>query len=236
MLALPLLPLLLATLITPSCHGLLGFDISLEQCNARYTSPEIWQCHRKEGKGFAVIEAVQGYHGVTTNIGACVQNARNNGFAVSLYGWFCPVCTGQADGYLAAKNALLQIRQQQGLVPGVNFTYFYVDVEDCDPDDDCWQTPQQNQQYVLNLVEGVRAAGATPAIYVSSYEWKLLFGMLDPVGNLSSLPLWWPHWDGNPTLSGFEPFAGFQSMHMKQYADSEPASSCDSEIDLDYID
>lgn len=61
-----------------------------------------------------------------------MARARNAGLAISLYGWFCPNCAGQADAYRTARNVILDLKAK-GIVPGVNYTYFYIDFEDCDP-------------------------------------------------------------------------------------------------------
>ena len=55
----------------------------------------------------------------------------------------------------------MQTLASKGILPGRDFTYFYVDVEDCDPDDDCWLDFATNQQYVLDVVAGLQAGGAS---------------------------------------------------------------------------
>ena len=216
-------------------HALRGFDISLEQCDATYNTAAAWNCLRNEGFGFAVIEAVQGGHNVTADIVACVKSAATAGFALSLYGWFCPVCRGQEDPYYTGRNAIQTLRAQ-GLESGRDYLYFYIDVEDCDPDDDCWLSAKENQDYVLSLAAGVQAAGASAAIYASPYEWNKVMGDAGWKSNLSSLPLWYPSWNNAPDMSGFTAFGGWTVPHMHQYADTNKGSSCDTDIDLDYID
>lgn len=81
-----------------------------------------------------------------------------------------------SDPYSTAYNAIINLKNQN-IHPGVNYTYFYIDVEECDPDDDCWSTDYSvNQNYLISLVQGAQAAGASVGIYASTYEWKLLFG------------------------------------------------------------
>jgi len=200
--------------------SLTGFDYSLQDCNSGSFSPSTYNCFKNNGFGFTVIQAVQGGNGQTQNIVNCLANAANAGFYVSLYGWFCPQCSGQSNAYNTAYNVIMSLKKK-GIIPGQNYTYFYVDVEDCDPNDDCWGTHAVNRQYVIDLVRGIRAAGASPAIYASPYEWNLLMG--DPNWSnpsLSSLPLWYPNWNGNDDMSGFSSFGGWTSPHMHQWADS----------------
>jgi hypothetical protein len=214
-------------------QAMTGFDISLQMCdNAFYTST-YWNCFAKNGYGFAVIQAVQGGNGMTTKISQCVASAKNQGFALSLYGWFCPYCRGQSNAYQTGYNTIVNLKNQ-GLYPGKNYTYFYIDVEECDPDDDCFsRTPSVNQQYILDLVQGVKDAGASPAIYASNYEWNLLMGSASWTDSrLSSLPLWYANWNGRADMSGFSSFGGWTSPHMHQYAAS--CSTCYN-VDQDFI-
>jgi hypothetical protein len=188
------------------------------------------------GFQFAVIESVNGGLGNTANIASCIHGASSAGYYVSVYGFFCPNCRGQTDGYSAGYNAVTYLTSQ-GIYPYVNFTYFYVDVEECDPSDDCWQEPNYNanKQYLLNVVRGIQDAGASAGIYSSYYEWNLVFGSAswsDPA--LTALPLWYANWNGKADMSGFTPFGGWTSPHMHQYADS-CSSCCQSLVDLDFI-
>jgi GH25 family lysozyme M1 (1,4-beta-N-acetylmuramidase) len=107
----------------------------------------------------------------------------------------------------------------QGVQPG-NFTYFYVDVEECDPQDNCWQTAAVNRQYLLDVVKGLQDGGASVGIYASTYEWNLVMGSdLWSSPALTALPLWYASWDGIPGMGSFSSFGGWPSPHMHQFAD-----------------
>ena len=155
--------------------ALTGFDISQQECQAGFSGLGLWECFADDGFGFAVIEAIQGGNGMTSTIQNCVSGASVSGMAVSLYGWFCPLCYGMSSGYNAAYNAINNLKAQN-IYPGVNYTYFYMDVEECDPTDDCWSDYTTNKNFLVDLVQGAQDAGASVGIYASPYEWKLLFG------------------------------------------------------------
>lgn len=219
--------------LTFSCHGLVGFDISLQDCEGGFSSHSTWNCFANEGFGFAVIQAVQGGNGETTTITSCVSGASRAGMYVSLYGWFCPNCYGQSNAYNTAYNVISDLKDK-GIYPGRNYTYFYIDVEECDPLDNCWDDYATNRQYLLDLVAGAQDAGASVAIYSSNYEWKLLFGSdswSDP--SLTALPLWYANWNNEPNMSGFSSFGGWTSPHMHQFADACPG--CCANVDQDYL-
>ena len=221
---------LLATMFVVA-QSMTGFDISLQMCDNDFYTSTRWQCFAKNGYGFAVIQAIQGGNGMTTKISQCVASAANEGFALSLYGWFCPNCRGQSNAYQTAYNTIINLKNQ-GVYPGKNYTYFYIDVEECDPDDDCFsKTKSVNQQYVLDLVQGVKDAGASPAIYASNYEWNLLMGSWSD-SRLYNLPLWYANWNNKADMSGFSSFGGWQFPHMHQFADS--CSTCYN-VDQDFI-
>ena len=215
------------------CYALVGFDVSLADCNAAFSSPSTWGCMAKSGFGFTVIEAVDGGLGMTTHIANCVAGAAANGMFVSLYGWFCPNCSGQSNAYNTAYNVITNLKNE-GIHPGVNYTYFYIDVEECDPSDDCWQSASTNQQYLLNLVAGAQAAGASVGIYSSDYEWNLVMGSDSwSSPQLTALPLWYANWNGQAGMGGFSSFGGWTTPHMHQFADSCPG--CCQNVDQDFI-
>ena len=213
--------------------GMTGFDISLQDCNGAYSSDLIWACFADSGFGFSVIESVQGGNGMTSSIKSCVGGASRNGLYVSLYGWFCPNCYGQSDAYSTAYNVIKDLKSQ-GIYPTQNYTYFYIDVEECDPLDNCWQTYDVNKQYLLDLVSGAQDAGASVGIYSSDYEWKLLFGSDSwSSPNLTALPLWYANWNNVDGMGGWSPFGGWTTPHMHQYADY--CYGCCGDVDLDFI-
>lgn len=213
--------------------AMVGFDTSLQDCNDYLFHQSYWNCFANNGFQFAVLQAAQGGNGMTAKIAQCVQNAVDNGFYISLYGWFCPVCYGMEDGYSFAKKLIVDLKNI-GLYPGQNYTYFYVDIEDCDPDDNCWLNYTTNQAYVKSVVRGLQDGGASVGLYASQYEWNKLFGSVqwsDPA--LANLPIWYPNWNGQEDLNGFYPFGGYVTPHMHQFADS--CSVCYN-VDQDYID
>ena len=221
-----------AVILAQAC-ALVGFDISLQDCNGAFSSYSTWRCMVDDGFTFAVIQAVQGGNGMTGEISNCVIGAAGNGMYVSIYGWFCPNCYGQSNAYSTAYNVISNLKNK-GIYPGLNYTYFYIDVEECDPLDDCWQDAATNRQYLLDLVSGAQAAGASVGIYSSPYEWNLVMGSdswSDPA--LTALPLWYANWNGEPNMSGFSSFGGWTSPHMHQFADS--CSGCCQNVDQDFI-
>jgi hypothetical protein len=49
---------------------------------------------------------------------------------------------------------------------------------------------------------------------------------------LSSFPLWYPHYDNNPSYSDWSPFGGWTKPNIKQYMGT--TSVCSASVDLNY--
>lgn len=215
--------------------GLRGFDISLEQCDGPFASASVWSCFAEAGFSFVVIEAVQGSHGVAPNIISCVRLAQQAGLEVFLYGWFCPVCASQSSGSDTARDTIAAL-QGLGLHAGVNYsTPFWIDVENCDPYDNCWLASfDANRAYLESLVGSFTSRGALVGIYASPYEWQHLLGSSGFTDSaFSGLPLWYPAWGGKPNMSSFSSFGGWTTPAMHQYAASSDV--CYSAVDLDFM-
>jgi hypothetical protein len=49
---------------------------------------------------------------------------------------------------------------------------------------------------------------------------------------LSSFPLWYPHYDNNPSYSDWYSFGGWSKPAIKQYVGD--TSACSASVDLNY--
>jgi GH25 family lysozyme M1 (1,4-beta-N-acetylmuramidase) len=66
-------------------------------------------------------------------------------------------------------------------------------------------------------------------IYTSNSQWSPITGGST---QLSKYPLWYPHYDNNPSFSDFVPFGGWSKPAIKQYAGT--TSFCGASVDLNY--
>lgn len=74
-----------------------------------------------------------------------------------------------------------------------------------------------NQAWYKSLVDTCSQYGVRCGIYASASQWSAIFGDRNFVyGN--NLPLWYAHYDGQPSFDDFSPFGGWTSPHAKQYA------------------
>ena len=63
-----------------------------------------------------------------------------------------------------------------------------------------------------------QSLGINFGIYCNWYTWSTLFGSAT-LPNADSIPLWYPHYDGDPSFSDFQPFGGFTQPAIKQFSD-----------------
>lgn len=203
-------------------HADLGVDMSVDLCGE--TDLSTWQCLNQAGYTIAIIEGFQGSGGINTNIASCVSNAWSAGFTeVDVYIWYCPNCNNTPDDAGTLVNYLSQ--------NSVKYNYLWFDVETgCSS---CWNDPDSNAEFLAAGVQSAVGAGANVGIYSSEGEWG------DTVGNYSGLtqyPLWYAHYDGNPSFGDGPEFYGFGGWsglpYMKQYDDN--GGQCGIQYDLNW--
>ena len=72
-----------------------------------------------------------------------------------------------------------------------------------------------NQQFFEGLVSAGESLGLKLGVYTSSSQCKPIMGSTYDGG--SQYPLWYAHYDNNPSFSDFAPFGGWTTPDMKQY-------------------
>jgi len=67
------------------------------------------------------------------------------------------------------------------------------------------------------LVSSYQAHGKTVGIYASRYQWTNIFGGADNCAYFTSLPVWYAHYDGNPSFSdwSYSSFGGWAKPNIK---------------------
>jgi hypothetical protein len=80
------------------------------------------------------------------------------------------------------------------------------------------------------MISALQQGGASVGVYASHAMWSQIAGDSCTVG--SSLPLWYPHYDGVASCSDMTPFGGWtpSSVYAKQYRGD--ARSCGVGVDM----
>ena len=77
-----------------------------------------------------------------------------------------------------------------------------------------------------------KKSGKKVGIYASNYMWNSIMGGATKCTKFVDLPLWYAHYDGNPSFTDFKPFGGWISPTIKQYKGT--TSMCSASVDLNY--
>jgi len=88
-----------------------------------------------------------------------------------------------------------------------------------------------NQNWYKALYDSCATYGVKCGIYSSVSQWSAIFGSTTFSYGASS-PLWYAHYDNNPSFSDFAAFAGWSKPYAKQYAGD--VSLCSNGVDKNY--
>jgi len=120
--------------------------------------------------------------------------------------------------------------------PSVEYGMIWLDIE-YNPSSGCsWAsyTASENCQYAQQLASTGKANGATIGVYSSQYEWETVMGSAGACTDLTSYPLWYAHYDNDPSFSDYPSYAfgGWKTPAMKQYEGD--VTLCSFDVDEDY--
>ena len=200
-----------------SASATTGSDVS------RAVTEEQWSCLRRNSSAsFAVVRAWRSTGTADPAAGPSIIAAHAAGVPhVDAYLFPCVSCgdpAGQVKGVvsdLAAK--------------GADFGMLWLDIEDYK-----WPADkEQNQQFVMGLVSAAKGLGVSAGVYTSHHSWSDIVGAEWANASQAGLPLWYPHYDGNPSFSDFAPFGGWVRPAIKQYLGSV-TTGCGPDVDLNY--
>ena len=200
----------LALAIIPAL-ATLGVDVSTLIPVSAFT------CLKNSGHTFAVVRGYQSNGQVDANVVSNIKNARSAGIAyVDVYLFPCVPCGNPAGQATALVNA----------IKGQNYGIVWVDIETY-----AWSSNQaSNQQFITAIVNQLKALGQTVGIYTSYYNWQSIVGL--SWAGVNSHPLWYAHYDNNPSFSDFTKFGGWNSPNIKQYQGD--VILCGVGVDLNY--
>jgi len=80
-----------------------------------------------------------------------------------------------------------------------------------------WPSNQaSNQAFIQDMVNKAKSLGMNVGIYTSSPSWTPIVGA--NYHAQSSLPLWWPRYDGHQNFQNFASFGGWTSAQIHQFS------------------
>jgi len=187
-----------------------------------------WQCLRKEGFTFAVIETFDGGPGQNTAIGKCVSDAWQAGFIhVDVYAFICPNCQNNNPPSAVMQRIISYLKENK-----VNYGQLWFDVEQCGTEH-CWNDAPSNVAYLRSAINTAISSNVSVGIYSSAYSDWGWHSMMGADTSFSNTPLWYAHWDGIQTFNdSWWNFGGWKKSAIKQYGAFY--KSCNVVYDVDY--
>mmetsp|Transcript_6561 Transcript_6561/g.19919 ORF Transcript_6561/g.19919 Transcript_6561/m.19919 type:complete len:226 (+) Transcript_6561:78-755(+) len=190
-----------------------GVDVS-EAC-----LPSGWSCLKSKGYDFAVVRAWRSNGAPDTNAPHTIYNAWDGGMAhVDVYLFPCTSCGDPAGQMKSAIQYLQSYNCKWGTT--------WLDIEG--PGQYWGSNQAANQQFFESMAQELESLGMTVGVYTSASQWEPIMGSSYTGG--SRYPLWYAHYDNNPSFSDFQAFGGWSSPAIKQYQGNVNLCGCGTDL------
>ena len=93
-------------------------------------------------------------------------------------------------------------------------------------------TSSLNRQFFEQLYDSCAALGVSCGVYSSASQWSAIFGSTSYCHG-STAPLWYAHYDGNPSFSDYSTFGCFARPWAKQFKGD--VTVCGMGVDENYV-
>lgn len=129
--------------------------------------------------------------------------------------------------YLAEHSVhISKVGEASNSTVGAKVGMLWLDIEGTD----YWSSStSSNVKFLSEMVAEGKARGVSLGIYSSKSQWTPIMGGST---EFSDLPLWYAHYDNNPSYSDFTAFGGWTKPNIKQYQGT--TSLCSASVDLNY--
>ena len=173
---------------------------------------------------FAVLRGYRSYGAIDPNIKANLQNAQDAGI------YFTDVYLFPCRG----KSPVDQANELIDYLEGSDYGYIWVDVETNSSPGCSWaaSTPEDNCNFLEQMVNQINKRSKSPGIYASSYMWNQIMGATNACQKFKTLPIWYPHYDKTQTFDDFTPFGSWTKPNYKQYQGT--TTLCGVGVDLNW--
>jgi len=184
-------------------------------------------CLVKDGYTFGIFRAWHSTGTFDTDACPSVVAAHSAGMTnVDVYMFPCAKCSASASNQMTNMiNSLKSAGCTQGSGKGT-FGKVWLDIEGTQ----YWPAQSSAQAFFNGLLSACKSLSLNCGVYSSASQWNPIFGSSFSAG--SSLPLWYAHYDGNPSFSDFASFGGWHTPYMKQYNGDKTA--CGFDVDFDW--
>ena len=201
-----------------------GVDLSYYEGSP---AQSVFDCFKRNGQEFTVLQIWRGGYGINQYFTSNWQKSKAAGIKyVDAYAFFCNNCRDNTPA-----NICSSIKKS---LPSGFDGMLWLDVEDCT---NCWTgTPAVRLAYVHSVAAACAAQGFKLGVYSGKGSWGQVFGShtFDAGPVLKALPLWYAHYDNDPSLSDWSnvKFGGWTKPTIKQYAGDVPYCGVNSDLNV----
>jgi len=204
--------------VSGGSSGEYGVDIS------QLASTSTFSCFKSSGYTFVVPRGYRSSGSVDSNVCSNLNNAKSAGISKrDVYMFPCPTCSSSAASQMNSLVSYLKSNCASAWSGRV-----WLDIEGSQ----YWSSSTTtNKNWYQALVDSCKTYSVTCGVYSSASQWSAIFGSTS-YSYGSSLPLWYAHYDNNPSFSDFSSFGGWTKPHGKQYAGD--TTLCSFSVDKNY--
>lgn len=196
-----------------------GIDVS------QLFSVENYTCAKNNDITFGIVRGYYSFGGLDPNTNQSLENMRKAGLKTDVYMFPC-----------RGKNAKFQVNDMINNINASSYDKIWIDIQ-TNPSAGCtWNgyTSDQNCNYTLELLEAVKARNKTVGIYASRFMWNQIYGNTTACPEAAiGIPLWYAHYDMNPSFIDFTAFGGWQTPTIKQYRGTN--TLCGASVDRNWM-
>jgi GH25 family lysozyme M1 (1,4-beta-N-acetylmuramidase) len=211
--------LILLVLLFGQAQCNFGIDVS------QLFSVENYTCCKNNGITFGIPRGYCSFGGMDQHAVQSLTNMRQAGLRTDTYMFPC-----------RGKNATAQVNEMISNIPSNLYDRIWIDIE-TNPSPGCsWNDhdADSNCEFTLELIKAIRAKGRSVGVYASKYMWGTIFKSYTACPQASvEVPLWYPHYDDNPSFADYAEFGGWKTPTIKQYHNT--MTLCGVSMDRNYM-
>lgn len=238
---------LLIAIVVVCVESRQGVDLSIP------SDESSWSCLVQAGISFGKVRVYRSVGQLDTNAPASLKNAHSAGMTdLDAYIFPCIssspysvanniTCKSASAQLLDSVNYLsendIHFQRRKG---GVFLSRMWLDVEDENPSKYYDVNPSVNQAFLKEMTETAKKIQIPVDIYTTKTYWSQIMANTEDYSTVDKLgryeyPLWYPRYDGVNSLDFFEPFAGWNSVLIKQTGGDVGLCNL-SQVDADYME
>lgn len=185
-------------------------------------------CFKSSGVSLVIPRAFHSSGTVDTSACTTLESAEAAGIGVrDVYMFPCPTCSASAASQVSTMVAYLSSTCSAAWSGKI-----WLDIEGSQ----YWLgSASLNQAWYEALLDACAASSGSKTscgVYASSSQWAALFGSTTYSYKAGVYPLWYAHYDNNPSFSDFSAFGGWGSPTIKQYKGD--TTLCSFAVDENY--